>query len=148
MGLSFSVKLAFIFRYFERLWYYPLHYTYKPEIRKFCCHFFWLKKLKQQIKFLYDIEVTFYVFLPWIFLSTIGPSGGRSPISPPPPLGTRLAESLHTLFKLDYKISVPECTRNPNEVSLKKHTGDFFKLWTNCIHVRSKTRFWTRISRF
>ena len=57
----------------------------KQKLKKFAATFFWQKKIKQEIKFLYDILVTFYVFLPWIFLSTLGPSGGgRSPTSTPP----------------------------------------------------------------
>ena len=46
MGLSFSVKLALNFKYFERLWYYPLHYAYKTEIWKICCHFFCQKNMQ------------------------------------------------------------------------------------------------------
>ena len=46
----------------------------KQKFEKFAATLFWLKKFKQEIKFLYDIQVTyFYVFFPWIFLSTLGP---------------------------------------------------------------------------
>ena len=36
----FLLKLALNFKYFERLWYYPLHYAYKTEIEKFAATFF------------------------------------------------------------------------------------------------------------
>ena len=80
MGLSFSVKLALNFKYFERLWYFH----YKTEIWKICCNFFLVKLISnKKLNFFMIFKIHFMYFCRGFFLSTLGPKEGRSPTTPP-----------------------------------------------------------------
>ena len=76
------------------------------------CHFLWLNEtFKQQIQFLYDIQVKFYVLLPWIFFSTLR----LAPCTSVSPLATRLNTILIPFFSEPSEI----CEYNANSFLVK-----------------------------
>ena len=95
MGLSFSVKLALDFKYFERLWYSPLNYPYKTEIEQFTSTF------KQQINFCFD-NLNFMYYCRGNNWYNIEAKGKRSSPAPaPPPLGYA---PVHYYYSLKLKL--------------------------------------------
>ena len=64
----------------------------KQKLEKFAATVFWFK----EIKCLNDIQVTFYLFLPWIFFINIRAKRGGGDHPPPPsPLATQLHPRKH-----------------------------------------------------